>query len=112
MTLVDTTDSVLMLGAYGWAFTKPIRKLFYNMTITLVSAVVAIVIGGMETLNLIGGQLDLPRRRFLGRDRPLNDNFGTLGYIIIGTFVVAWVGSILFYKFRRYDELEVKIGSA
>ena len=53
MTLVDTTDGVLMLGAYGWAFTKPIRKLYYNMTITAVSVVVAIVVGGLETLNLI-----------------------------------------------------------
>src|SRR5271166_4541983 len=59
MTLVDTTDGVLMLGAYGWAFMKPIRKLYYNMTITAVSVIVALVIGGLETLNLIGDQLGL-----------------------------------------------------
>ena len=59
MSLVDTTDGVLMLGAYGWAFMKPIRKLYYNMTITAVSVVVAVVIGGLETLNLIGDQLGL-----------------------------------------------------
>ena len=59
MSLVDTTDGVLMLGAYGWAFMKPIRKLYYNMTITVVSVVVAFVIGGLETLDLIGDQLGL-----------------------------------------------------
>ena len=48
MSLVDTTDSVLMVGAYGWAFVKPIRKLYYNMTITLVSVIVALVIGGVD----------------------------------------------------------------
>jgi len=51
MSLVDTTDGVLMLGAYGWAFMRPIRKLYYNMTITAVSVVVAVLIGGLETLN-------------------------------------------------------------
>ena len=54
MALIDTTDSVLMLGAYGWAFVKPIRKLYYNLTITFVSVVVAVVVGGIEALGLIG----------------------------------------------------------
>ena len=54
MTLIDTTDGVLMLGAYGWAFMKPIRKLYYNITITAVSVIVAVLIGGIETLGLIG----------------------------------------------------------
>src|SRR6516162_6325129 len=59
MSLVDTTDGVLMLGAYGWAFTKPIRKLYYNLTITLVSVIIALVIGGIEVLGLIKDKLDL-----------------------------------------------------
>ena len=54
MTLLDTTDSILMLGAYGWAFIKPIRKLYYNLTITAVSVIVALIVGGLEVLNLIG----------------------------------------------------------
>ena len=58
-----------MLGAYGWAFMKPVRKLYYNMTITAVSVVVALVVGGLETLNLIGDQLEYRRRRLLGRNR-------------------------------------------
>ena len=65
MTLVDTTDSVLTLSAYNWAFVKPIRKLYYNLTITAVSAVVAVVIGSLEALNLIGDKLGVLRRRWV-----------------------------------------------
>ena len=88
MTLIDTTDGVLMLGAYGWAFMKPIRKLYYNMTITAVSVVVALVVGGLETLNLIGDQLGLTDGGgFWGAIGAINDNFGILGYAIIGIFL-------------------------
>ncbi|MEF9672615.1 hypothetical protein QNM99_11390 [Pseudomonas sp. PCH446] len=59
MSLVDTLDGHLMLGAYGWAYMKPIRKIYYNMTITLVSVVVAVVIGTIEALGLISGKLEL-----------------------------------------------------
>ena len=87
MTLLDTTDSVLMLGAYGWAFVKPIRKLYYNLTITAASVVVALVVGGLETLNLIGDQLGLTDGGgFWGAIGALNDNFGVLGYLIVGIF--------------------------
>ena len=113
MILIDTTDGVLMLGAYGWAFMKPIRKLYYNMTITAVSVVVALVVGGLETLNLIGDQLGLTDGGgFWGAVGAINDNFGVLGYIIIGIFLVAWLGSVLFYKLKRYDELEAKVKTA
>ena len=109
MSLVDTTDSILMLGAYGWAFMKPIRKLFYNLTITFVSVVVAIVIGGIETLGLIGDQFSLrgPFWDFMGE---LNGNFGVLGYVIIGVFAFSWIASIAIYRAKRYDEIEVRIG--
>ena len=59
MSLIDTTDGVLMLGAYNWAFVKPIRKLYYNLTITSASVIVAFLIGGIEALGLIGEQLNL-----------------------------------------------------
>jgi high-affinity nickel-transport protein len=108
MTLVDTTDSILMLGAYGWAFVKPVRKVYYNMTITAVSVVVAVVVGGLETLNLVGDQLGLTDGGgFWGAIGELNDNFGVLGYIIVGIFIVAWVISYVVYKVNRYDEIEV-----
>jgi nickel/cobalt transporter (NiCoT) family protein len=113
MTLIDTTDGVLMLGAYGWAFMKPIRKLYYNMTITAVSVVVALVVGGLETLNLIGDQLGLTDGGgFWGAIGAINDNFGVLGYVIIGIFVLSWLGSVAVYKLRRYDELEIGASSA
>ncbi len=113
MTLVDTTDGVLMLGAYGWAFMKPVRKLYYNMTITAASVLVALVVGGLETLNLIGDQLGLTDGGgFWGAIGAINDNFGILGYIIIGIFLIAWIGSVAVYKWRRYDELDggVRVG--
>ena len=107
MTLVDTTDSVLMLGAYGWAFVKPIRKLYYNLTITAVSVVVALVVGGLETLNLIGDQLGLTDGGgFWGAIGTLNDNFGMLGYLIVGIFVVAWLISFVVYRLKGYDKIE------
>ncbi len=107
MTLIDTTDSVLMIGAYGWAFIKPIRKLYYNMTITAASVVVAVVVGGLETLNLIGDQLGLTDGGgFWGAIGALNDNFGVLGYVIVGIFVVAWLVSFVVYRLNRYDEIE------
>jgi high-affinity nickel-transport protein len=107
MALVDTTDSVLMVGAYGWAFTKPIRKLFYNMTITLVSAAVAMVIGGIEALGLIADQLTL-RGAFWDAIGDLNDHWGALGYAIIALFAASWLGSLAVYRLKRYDDIEVR----
>jgi high-affinity nickel-transport protein len=111
MTLIDTTDSILMLGAYFWAFVKPIRKLYYNMTITAVSVLVAVIVGGLETLDLIGDQLGLSDGGgFWGAIGALNDNFGVLGYVIVGIFVAAWLVSYVIYRLRRYDEIEVTSG--
>jgi len=106
MALIDSTDSILMLGAYGWAFVKPIRKLYYNMTITFVSIVVALLIGGIEALGLIGDQFAL-KGAFWEMMDSLNDNFGTIGFVIIGVFVASWMASLLIYRLNRYDEIEV-----
>lgn len=108
MSLVDTTDNVLMLGAYGWAFVKPIRKIYYNMTITLISVVVAVMVGGIEALGLIADQFHF-HGTFWDLIGTLNENFGTLGYAIIGLFALSWIASIWFYKWRRFDELEVRM---
>jgi nickel/cobalt transporter (NiCoT) family protein len=107
MTLIDTTDSVLMLGAYGWAFVKPIRKLYYNMTITFVSVLVAVIVGGIEALGLVGDQLGLSGR-FWDMIGALNDNFGVIGYVIIGVFGASWLVSIAIYRIKGYDTLEVQ----
>jgi high-affinity nickel-transport protein len=107
MTLLDTTDSVVMLGAYGWAFAKPIRKLYYNLTITAASVAVAAIVGGLETLNLIGGHFGLTEGDgFWGAVGALNDNFGALGYVVVGVFIFAWLVSAVIYRLKRYDEIE------
>jgi len=104
MSLVDTTDGVLMLGAYDWAFVRPIRKLYYNLTITLVSVVVALLIGGIETLGLFSRQLQL-QGGFWDVIGTLNDNFNNLGFVIIGVFIFAWVASLVVYRAKGYDHL-------
>jgi high-affinity nickel-transport protein len=106
MSLIDTTDGVLMLGAYNWAFVKPIRKLYYNLVITAVSVAVAVLIGGIEGLGLIGDRLGLSGWFWDGIGR-LNDNFNGLGFVIIGVFIFAWVGSVIVYRYARLDELDV-----
>ena len=105
MSLIDTTDNILMLGAYGWAFVKPIRKLYYNITITSVSVVVALAVGGIEGLGLLAGKLH-PSGFFWSLIGKLNNNFGLLGYGIIGLFAASWMVSIAIYRWRGFDCLE------
>ena len=105
MSLIDTIDNVLMLGAYGWAFLKPIRKLYYNVTITCVSVIVALVVGGIEALGLMGGYLQL-HGPFWNAISSINGNFGTLGFFIVGLFVLSWVVSIAIYKWQRFEEFQ------
>jgi len=102
MSLIDTTDGILMLGAYGWAFVKPLRKLYYNLTITFVSVAVALVVGGIETLGLIGDKLQLTGA-FWGVVGALNHNFGTVGVVIIGLFVGSWALSAIVYHVMGLD---------
>ena len=109
MTLVDTSDSVLMVGAYGWAFVRPIRKLYYNLTITFVSVLVAVIVGGVEALGLIADKLGLTGGVW-SAIASLNDNFGALGYLIIGIFAASWMASLLLYRFKGYDRLELVQG--
>jgi high-affinity nickel-transport protein len=104
MSLADTTDGVLMPGAYGRAFVKPVRKLWYNMTITTVSVVVAVVVGGIEALGLIADKLEL-EGGFWNAVAELNGNIGALGYVIVGIFGASWLISSLVYRLKRYDEI-------
>ncbi|HKO17079.1 MAG TPA: HoxN/HupN/NixA family nickel/cobalt transporter [Gemmatimonadaceae bacterium] len=109
MSLVDTTDSVLMVGAYGWAFRKPLRKLYYSMTITFVSVVVAVLVGGIEALGLLAARLQL-RGRLWDVIAALNTNFGNIGYLIIGIFALSWIVSAAVYRLKGYDELAEVVG--
>jgi len=107
MSLIDTTDGVLMLAAYGWAYVKPLRKLYYNMTITFVSVFVALLVGGIEAFSVVVDKLEL-KGWFWDRISELSGNFGTMGYFIIGIFILSWMISTVIYKTQKYDEMEVK----
>ncbi len=105
MSIIDTMDGILMLGAYGWAYLKPIRKLYYNLNITFISVVIALLIGSIEIMQVIFLQLKLSGGIF---DVITKLSFGNLGYIIVGLFIVSWIVSIVIYKFKKYDLLELK----
>lgn len=85
MALLDTADGVLMLGAYGWAFIEPRRKLYYNFCITLISAAAALLVGAAEGLDLLG----------LAH---INEQLGLIGFALIGLFVFGWAGSAALYR--------------
>ena len=105
MALVDTTDSILMVGAYGWAYVKPLRKLYYNMTITAVSVIVALLVGGIEAFGLLADKLAL-QGQVWDLIRSLNRHFGIIGYLIIGVFIASWIVSAIVYEIKGYDRIE------
>ncbi len=113
MSLADTTDGVMMLGAYGWAFVNPVRKLFYNISITLVSVIVAVLVGGLEILSIIQGQFNLTGGIWDAVNYLSNGNdgwnFGYIGASIIGIFILSWVISTVIYRVNRYDQMEAKV---
>jgi high-affinity nickel-transport protein len=107
MTLVDTSDSVLMVGAYGWAFLNPIRKIWYNLTITAISALVAMLIGGIEALGLLASKLELAGGFWdiVGR---LNSGLAGFGYVVIAIFVASWIVSLLIYRWSGLGRIVVE----
>jgi len=98
---MDTTDSVLMSKAYNWAFLNPVRKIFYNVTITGLSVSVAIVIGSIELLQVLINVLSL---RCSICDGVARFDFGSLGYVIVGLFLLAWGSSVAVWKLSRIEE--------
>jgi high-affinity nickel-transport protein len=107
MALVDTTDSVLMVGAYGWAFVDPLRKLWYNLTITAASVIVALLIGGIEALGLLADRLGLEGgiwKLITG----LNDDLSIFGVAVIGVFVLCWVVSAAVYRVKGYGKVPAR----
>ena len=95
MSLMDTTDGVLMCKVYRWAFLNPLRKIFYNITTTSLSIVVALVIGTIELLQVLISMLDLRGTFF---DFVAGLDFGVLGYVIVGLFLAAWASSVAVWK--------------
>ena len=109
MSLMDTTDGVLMVKAYNWAFVNPLRKIFYNLTMTTLSIAVALVIGSIELLQVMVRMLDL-KGSFFGFVDGLD--FGALGYIIVGIFLFAWAISVALWKFGRLENRYVLVDPA
>ena len=105
MCLVDATDGIVMLGAYGWAFVKPVRKLFYNMTITFVSFMIALLIGSIEALGVIASKLHLDSGLFAVVN-VLGEHGAAVGYGVIGLMIASWLVSILVYRASGFDNLE------
>ena len=96
MALVDTADSILMVGAYGWTFVNPLRKLWYNLAITAAFVLVALLIGGVEALGLLSGQLAM-NGQFWDAVSSLNDSLGYLGFAVVGIFVLCWAASTIIH---------------
>ena len=102
MSLMDTTDGAFMSKAYSWAFASPIRKVFYNLTVTSLSVFVALFVGVVELLQILIGALKLRGGIF---DAIANfDLFGSAGFVIVAAFVLAWGAAFVIYKVRRIDE--------
>jgi high-affinity nickel-transport protein len=111
MSLMDTTDSILMLGAYGWAFMNPMRKLYYNLNVTFLSVIIALAIGSLEALSVIAAELKLSGS-FWDQVSNLNANFGLLGILIVCLFVISWGVSTMIYKIKHYDDFVVTTAPA
>ncbi len=102
MMLIDTSDGILMLGLYEWAFVNPVRKIRYNMVITLASILVAVSIAVVEALNLACTCLGLQGAFATGMNF-LNEHFNELGLAVVATFVGAWMVSWLIHKIRGVE---------
>src|SRR5690348_14675267 len=102
MSLMDTADGAFMAKAYSWAFTSPMRKVFYNLTMTSLSVAVALFVGGVEIAQVLINALDLRSGAFGAIAR--FDVLGHAGYFIVAAFVMAWAAAFIFYKARRIDE--------
>ena len=94
MSLMDTADGAFMTHAYRWAFANPVRKVYYNLTVTSLSVTVALGVGTVELLQVAGG-------RFAWLDAL---DFNTLGYVIAALFVLTWLTSAVVWKVRRVEE--------
>ncbi|HJP78317.1 MAG TPA: HoxN/HupN/NixA family nickel/cobalt transporter [Pseudonocardiaceae bacterium] len=101
MTLLDTVDGTFMNFAYDWAFSRPVRKVYYNITITFLSVAVAAYIGGLEVIGLIASQLNLTGGFW---DYAANFDINKAGFVIVGLFVATWVVALLVWRLGRFEK--------
>ena len=103
MVTVDTADGVAMRLAYGWAFLNPIRKIYYNLTVTVISVLVAWAIGTVELLQVLSTELNLSGLFWSWLNAI---NFEMIGFGIIGIFIVSWLASFGYWRYKKYDKLD------
>jgi high-affinity nickel-transport protein len=101
MVTIDSSDGISMRCAYGWAFLKPMRKIYYNLTITIISVLVAFAIGGIELIQVIASEIGLTSGfwGWLG-----NLDFETMGYAIIAIFLISWLVAMAYYRYKGYEK--------
>ncbi|HYB76226.1 MAG TPA: HoxN/HupN/NixA family nickel/cobalt transporter [Nitrososphaerales archaeon] len=102
MVTIDTTDGVTMRMAYGWAFMNPVRRIYYNLTVTVISVLVAWAIGTAELLQVLSSELNLSGGLW---DALGTLDFETIGLVIVGIFVSSWLISLGYWKYKKYDRL-------
>jgi high-affinity nickel-transport protein len=107
MTLVDTADGVLMLGAYQWALVNPLRKLYYNLVITSVSVVVAVLIGSVELLGLLADHFGLAGG-FWSSAQAVGAHLNEIGFALVALLVATWIGSVAVWRYKRFDAVELE----
>jgi len=101
MSLLDTADGAFMCKAYGWAFSNPVRKVYYNITVTGLSVAVALLVGTIEILGLLASHLGWSGPFW---DRVSGVDLNTLGFVIVGMFVVTWAVALAIWRVGRVEE--------
>jgi nickel/cobalt transporter (NiCoT) family protein len=99
--LLDTIDGCFMNFAYGWAFSKPVRKIYYNITITALSVAVALIIGSIQLISIVTQQAGITTGP-LAAIASVSLDF--IGYAIVALFVLVWVIAVTFWKYGRIEE--------
>jgi len=102
MAMMDALDGIFMTKAYAWAFTSPLRKIYYNLTTTGISIFVALFIGTIQFVGVLSDKTSIAQYPPFGWISRININ--GLGFFIVGSFVATWIGSVLIWKFGRYEE--------
>ena len=100
MSLLDTIDGSFMNFAYGWAFSQPVRKVYYNITVTGLSIAVALVIGSIELLGLVAEQLEWRGGLW---DWVAGIDLNIVGFVIVGMFVLTWAVALLIWRVGRIE---------
>ncbi len=101
MSLMDSLDGIFMTKAYGWAFTSPLRKIYYNLTTTSISIFVALVIGTIQIINVLATKTDIDN--YEPFTTVANIDLGGIGYFIVISFVAAWLLSVLIWRIGKFE---------